>query len=208
MVPGCVCGSGGSVVSQQIPEEATKRADYIGWPSWTHAVHIRLASPKKAASFCSNPAVSAVLQRATEACEQLDVLLWNSEVENEMESVFRQGDGWGAGVELVLFLAGNDRYAGNSADDMAPMLKQLGEVAESSRAGSLQCVSGMLEPQTTVAAPSILMARFHNPEQLDAFTGCPPYQAVWEGNAMLPGQSLVSVTFNIAPSEKQNMTGF
>ena len=137
-VPGaCVCGSGGAIVSKQIPTqgedsschnsiahcltpqsvrvlnscavaiaaaEELEKGGIDGCDEWSHVVHIRMNSLAAARSFCSHPSVEDALRNAKECCGGVDCIAWEAEVGNQLESVFRQGEGWDEGVEhLVIF---------------------------------------------------------------------------------------------------------
>mmetsp|Transcript_13184 Transcript_13184/g.33860 ORF Transcript_13184/g.33860 Transcript_13184/m.33860 type:complete len:326 (-) Transcript_13184:77-1054(-) len=206
-VPGCVCGSGGSVISQQIPTAVAETEKYVEPTAWSHAVHIRLGSLRAVPSFRANPAVQAAVNGAMTHCDHIDEVAWASSVASDLGSIYRQGDEWSTGVEHLLMIVDNPGYGDGVTTDLPLMISQLGEVAESSKAGAVQCSGGIALEETTIAMSGLLMARFMDAMQLDTFTRSPPYQALWDGNKRLPGQALINVTFNVAPADEQQTVG-
>jgi len=180
---------------------------YVEPTAWSHAVHIRLGSLRAVPSFRANPAVQAAVNGAMTHCDHIDEVAWASSVASDLGSIYRQGDEWSTGVEHLLMIVDNPGYGDGVTTDLPLMISQLGEVAESSKAGAVQCSGGIALEETTIAMSGLLMARFMDAMQLDTFTRSPPYQALWDGNKRLPGQALINVTFNIAPADEQQTVG-
>ena len=128
----------------------------------------------------------------------------------ELEGIFRRGEEWEAGVELVAALA---RAPGAEDADVAEVLSLIQQLAQSSAFGAVQvsagpCLGGGSAAAGTsagaaaagAAAPDyVLMARFSTQEQLAAFRGCGPMAALAAGDASLPLAVLWQAVLTVVP---------
>ena len=167
-----VCGGGARVCPPPPPGAP---------PPVTHALHVRFGSTAAAAAFLAHPAVAgAVAGAAASAAADTGVLLFGGRVPSpSLESLFRRGPEWEAGVERVFVLAQVEGADGGAAD---AWLADVATLAESSVAGALQATAGRLAvPGIPAGATHALMTRFAGPAGLAAFLGLPAVAALAAG---------------------------
>ena len=137
-------------------------------------------------------------------------LLWEGRVPKELEGIFRRGEEWESGVELVAALA---RAPGAEDGDVAEVLTLTQQLAQSSAYGAVQVSAGPclgLAPGGGAAAAAagaaagqqpdyVLMARFSTAEQLAAFRGSGPMAALAAGDASMPLAVLWQAVLTVVP---------
>jgi len=126
-------------------------------------------------------------------------------VPNELETIFRRGQEWEAGLELILALA---RQPGSSEADADEFLHLTQQLAVSSAFGAVEANFGECMEvlhhagENSIEKPDIMMLiRFQTTDQLSQFVRCPPIAAVLEGDKRAPLKTLWTVSLRISPSE-------
>lgn len=171
---------------------------------FTHALHMRFPDPATAATFLGHPATAA--KTGALPPSSLTTLLFPGRVAAAtLESLFRRGAEWEAGVEAALLLAqrGDDAAADAWLSDVASL-------AESAAAGALQATGGRLVGGPGAGgATHALLARFEDAGQLGAFMRLPAVAAMVDwgegeggGGAAPPPLAVVgSATMEVAPAQ-------
>jgi len=180
-----------------------KALDPLAAPAtdFTHALHMRFPTAAAASAFMAHGAFSAAAERARQASEKAGeggpsrpplVAVFEGRVEPpSLETLFRRGPEWESGIEHALLLSSHgsgeegDEEGREAAADL--FVSQLRELAESSLVGAVQSTSGRVVSQAPSSSQSsspqncathAILTRFAGPEQLRAFLGLPPVEAL------------------------------
>lgn len=208
LAPGTLCAFAGEMTTAAAAPSSLSSLS----PStdFTHALHMRFANPAAATAFICHQAFSAALERAKNAAAAGGsseipgprpplLVVFSARVDPpSLETLFRRGPEWEAGIEHALLLSddvgqGEGREEGTEGGGEAATaaadlyVSQLRELAESSLVGAVQSTSGRVvqapsSPSSSSSPPHsathAILTRFAGPEQLRAFLALPPIKAL------------------------------
>ncbi|KIZ02849.1 hypothetical protein MNEG_5114 [Monoraphidium neglectum] len=230
-----MCASVGSIAEQRGPADG-RAGSGQGVPGgggsgceFTHWAHFRLASRAALGALLRHQLHTALLRDAlsalTAAADEDGVdsgggggrgsgimqLAFEGRVAKQLESLFRRGDEFGEGCELLLLLRPGGGGAAAQADDFVARLAAL---AESPGMGALQASGGATVPvddagsvAAAVAAAGadishVLIARFPSIARAHAFLKSPPCAAAELCDARLPLHLHMALAAVVEPGDE------
>lgn len=198
-LPGCMCAFGGPVLQD---------GAFLHGTGVTHMLHMRFTSRERADAFRQHPVVREAFRTEVQpVAGELVEVLFQADIERDMDAMFRKGGEWEAGAEMLLLLRAAQPRAG-SAGGAAAFAQRLAALARESRSEALQASVGPvlqhdLQSQADGSAQLALMARFPTQQQLRWFVESPPYQALLAGDSRLPASAVLAATCELLPAERQ-----
>ena len=220
VVAGPICGSAGPLSS---PPTSTSTS-----MPYTHGVLFRFGQESPMNAFFAHPRTRDMLASILSAgATSATTITFSSSVPSELEAIFRRGNEWDEGAELI---AGLDLQPGSNDDDATEFLSLTQQLATSSAFGAVQASYGpgisvihhnrvdndtststttttpttSSAPPTTTSTAIVLLCRFQSKDQLQQFLECPPVAAMFEGDERSPLKVGWSVVIEIAPPENSN----
>eukprot|EP00884_Botryococcus_braunii_P014845 jgi/Botrbrau1/23361/Bobra.0051s0014.1 len=173
-----------------------------------------------ARNFLTHPAyIKAHDSNVTLRCERETILVIESGVTPELESIFRRGPDWELGLEHITLLQAQGDF---DEEEVNLFLGQLSVLAGSSLAGALQTTFGRLasnftrsieysdegkvvDDQAAVEGTHMIISRFERLQQLRAFLELPPCEAlITDDGGTVPVKANQSFQMKIAPAESTN----
>ncbi|KAL4427166.1 hypothetical protein ABPG77_001170 [Micractinium sp. CCAP 211/92] len=229
LAAGPICGSAGPLTGYRAGAGAGQAGGAAAAaPPASHAVLFRYANEAALTRFEAQPRVQLMLSgTGAPAGTGVTTINFRGSVPNELEAIFRRGPEWAAGAELAVALA---LQGGSSEGDASEFLVLTQQLAVSSAFGAVQCSygpclsvqrgggavggaqAGQEEPQAAQQLPDqqpdmMLLVRFQEEAQLQAFLDCPPVAALLEGDDRIPLRALWSATLLSEPSDSSSTQG-
>ncbi|GBF98482.1 hypothetical protein Rsub_11692 [Raphidocelis subcapitata] len=233
MAPAIMCATVGAVASQSSYKEGGGGGDRGGGShaseaasgddrgGFTHFVHFRLANRAALDALRRNPLHAALLRDALAPLSTAppSLLAFEARLPRELEGLFRRGDEFGEGTELLLLLGPSTdagTTGGGATGGAEDFLSRLAAFAESSAAGALQASAGAVVAAGSgggagdggsawpgpVPPTHALMARFPGPRQAGVFLASPPCAAAAAGDPRLPLRALAAVSARVEAGEE------
>ncbi|RMZ52274.1 hypothetical protein APUTEX25_001664 [Auxenochlorella protothecoides] len=233
MLPGPITACAGSWTPAGGPG-STPGAPALRGAPFQHGVMSRFADPQRRASYLSHPRFASVLEggggapglAATAPTLCAWTLTFDTRVPRDLETLFRRGEEWEAGVELVLGFAlpqgaGGGHGAAVAATDL---LSGVADLAESSVYGAVQSVQSVgpvrhraHDPEQLRSGPAgggagelapaailpdvVFITRFPEEEQLEGFLCSEAMQALMGQSPDLPLRALWAGVLHVGQSQ-------
>lgn len=192
MVRGPICGSAGPVLMTIVPEDTEQGVV----KECTNCILFRYASQSVMDQFMSHGKTKYMLDEISREKTTHGVvsLTFSVKVPNELEAIFRRGDEWEQGYELIVGL-----HSGQNPDDAEEFLDLVCQLALSSAHGAVQAAHGpvigtvnhTLHDDTRQVGgfecDRICTIRFADDKAtLESFLQSPPMQAIITGDDRSP----------------------
>ncbi|KAI4372229.1 hypothetical protein MLD38_010485 [Melastoma candidum] len=182
----------GGIIATSLGRIANKYSE-----KYTHAVFMRFQRKEDLSKFYENPFYLKVLeQHVNPYCHGLINVDYESEVHDDMLPIFRKGEEFNYGEELVLLLSVTDDAFGELAEDALAALQGL---AADSPSLIVQMTQGFNIHNSDSEYTHGVVIRFRSLEALEIFTGSSEYKKVWRSKFKPIVRKTLTVHFSIDP---------
>ncbi|XP_014634111.1 uncharacterized protein [Glycine max] len=164
---------------------------------YTHALFMRFQKKENLEKFYENPFYMKVLKDYVMTyCHGLTNVDYESEVADEMLSIFRKGEEFNHGVEFVLLISFNEDALGNQAEHA---LASLASMMLESPSLIVQFTHGLnLSPSSKEYTHGVVI-RFRSVEAFEIFINSKEYKNVWHSKFQPIVHKSFSLHFSVDP---------
>ncbi|KDP24855.1 hypothetical protein JCGZ_24449 [Jatropha curcas] len=171
--------------------------------TYTHAVVMRFQRKEDVEKFYENPFYLRVLkEHVMPYCHGLINVDYESEVEDDILSIFRKGEEFNYGVEFVHLMAFNDSAFGAPIEDALVSLEKLTEEFPSL---IVQSTHGSNFNSSSQEYTHGVVTRFRSLEAYEMFVGSKEYKDTWKTKFELIVKKTLPVHFSVDPVGKEIM---
>ncbi|XP_027344393.1 uncharacterized protein LOC113856650 isoform X2 [Abrus precatorius] len=164
---------------------------------YTHALFMRFQKKENLEKFYGNPFYLKVLKdHIMTYCHGLINVDYESEVEDEMLSIFRKGEEFNHGVEFVLLISFNEDALGNLSEHA---LASLTSVMLESPSLIVQFTQGLNFSPSSKAYTHGVVIRFRSVEAFEIFINSKEYKDVWLSKFQPIVHKSLSLHFSVDP---------
>ncbi|KAK7318274.1 hypothetical protein RJT34_02973 [Clitoria ternatea] len=181
----------GGVVAISIGRVSAPNPDHC-----THALFMRFQKKQNLEMFYQNPFYLKVLKdHVITYCHGLINVDYESEVEDEMLSIFRKGEEFNHGVEFVLLISFNEDAFGNQSEHA---LASLSEMLLESPSLIVQFTQGLNFNPSSEEYTHAVVIRFRSVEAFEIFINS-KYKDIWLSKFQPIVHKSLSVHFSVDP---------
>ncbi|RYR66513.1 uncharacterized protein LOC107479987 [Arachis duranensis] len=163
----------------------------------THALYMRFQRKESLDKFYANPFYLKVLkEHVMTYCHGLINVDYESEVEDEILSIFRKGEDFNQGVEFVLLILFNDGVLGNLAEHA---LASLASLMLGSPSLIVQFTHGLNFNPSSKEYTHGVVVRFRSVEAFEIFIDSKEYKDVWLSEFDPIVQKSLSLHYSVDP---------
>ncbi|KAL3743080.1 hypothetical protein ACJRO7_018391 [Eucalyptus globulus] len=165
---------------------------------YTHAVFMRFQRKGDLLKFYENPFYLGVLQKhVMPYCHELLNVDYESEVEDDILSIFRKGEEFNYGEEFVLLVELKDDALGELAEDA---MCSLHRIATESPSLIVQVSQGLnFNSTSNMKYTHGVVIRFRSIEAFKIFVGSTEYKHIWSSKFQPVTRKTLSIHFSIDP---------
>ncbi|XP_011080997.1 stress-response A/B barrel domain-containing protein UP3 [Sesamum indicum] len=164
---------------------------------YTHAIFMRFQTKEDLAKFYENPFYLGVLkEHVMPYCHGFFYLDYESEVEDDILPIFRKGEEFNHGVELVLLVAFSRSSLGGPAEDAMTSLENLTMEFPSL---IVQATKGPNLNMTNMEYTHGVVIRFRSSEAFKIFMNSSEYSTMWKSKFQPFIQKVLSLHFLVDP---------
>ncbi|KAK6158164.1 hypothetical protein DH2020_005478 [Rehmannia glutinosa] len=164
---------------------------------YTHAIFMRFQTKEDLAKFYENPSYKGVLKKhVMPYCHGFINFDYESEVEDDMLPIFRKGEEFNYGVELMLLVAFIRSSLGGPAEDAMTSLENLTMEFPSL---IVQATKGPSLNMSNMEYTHGVVIRFRSLEAYKIFMSSSEYNTVWKCKFKHIIQKALSVYFSVDP---------
>ncbi|XP_054824476.1 uncharacterized protein LOC129322275 isoform X2 [Prosopis cineraria] len=165
--------------------------------NYTHGLYMRFQRRENLEGFYENPFYLKVLkEHVLTYCHGLMNVDYESEVEDEMLSIFRKGEEFNYGVEFVLLISFRD---GVSAEKMKDALTSLSLLTSGSPSLIIQSTQGSNFTPSSKEYTHGAVIRFRSADAFEIFTGSKEYKDMWLSKFQPIIQKALSLHYSVDP---------
>ncbi|MED6216655.1 hypothetical protein PIB30_009541 [Stylosanthes scabra] len=163
----------------------------------THALYMRFQRKESLDKFYESPFYLKILkEHVMTYCHGLINVDYESEVDDEMLSIFRKGEEFNQGVEFVLLISFNNGVLGNLAEHALASLASLMLEAPSL---IVQFTHGLNFSPSSKEYTHGVIVRFRSVEAFEIFIGSKEYKDVWRSEFDPIVQKYLSLHYSVDP---------
>nr|XP_007160036.1 hypothetical protein PHAVU_002G287200g [Phaseolus vulgaris]ESW32030.1 hypothetical protein PHAVU_002G287200g [Phaseolus vulgaris] len=164
---------------------------------YTHAMFMRFQKKQNLEKFYENPFYLKVLKdHVLTYCHGLVDVDFESEVDDEMLSIFRKGEEFNHGVEFVLLISFNEAALGKQAEHA---LASLASVMSESPSLIVQFTLGLNFSPSSKEYTHGVVIRFRSVEAFEIFINSKEYKNVWHSKFQPIAHKSLSLHFSVDP---------
>ncbi|KAI4326984.1 hypothetical protein L6164_019493 [Bauhinia variegata] len=165
--------------------------------NYTHALYMRLERKESLAKLYENPFYLKVLkEHIMPYCHGLINVDYESEVEDDMLSIFRRGEEFNYGVEFVLLISFINGVLGEQVEHA---LASLASLTQGSPSLIVQSTQGLNFSSSSKEYTHGVMIRFRSIEAFEIFMGSKEYKDMWLSKFQPIVQKAISLHFSVDP---------
>ncbi|KAL7160159.1 hypothetical protein ABFS83_01G075300 [Erythranthe nasuta] len=170
---------------------------------YTHAIFMRFQTKEDLAKFYENPFYMRVLEEHVNPyCHGFVNFDYESEVEDDILAIFRKGEEFNYGVELVLLLQFNESSLDGPTEDAMASLANLTMEFPSL---IVQATKGPIVNTGSSEYTHGVVIRFRSSEAFKMFMSSSEYNTIWKSKVEPIVQKALSVHFRVDPVGKELM---
>ncbi|WVZ22999.1 hypothetical protein V8G54_001543 [Vigna mungo] len=164
---------------------------------YTHALFMRFQKKQNLEKFYENPFYLKVLEdHVLTYCHGLVNVDFESEVDDEMLSIFRKGEEFNHGVEFLLLISFNESALSNQAEDA---LASLASMMSESPSLIVQFTQGLNFSPSSKEYTHGVVIRFRSVEAFEIFINSKEYKNVWHSKFQPIAHKYLSLHFSVDP---------
>ncbi|XP_014510502.1 uncharacterized protein LOC106769407 [Vigna radiata var. radiata] len=164
---------------------------------YTHALFMRFQKKQNLEKFYENPFYLKVLKdHVLTYCHGLVNVDFESEVDDEMLSIFRKGEEFNHGVEFLLLISFNESALSNRAEDA---LASLASMMSESPSLIVQFTQGLNFSPSSKEYTHGVVIRFRSVEAFEIFINSKEYKNVWHSKFQPIAHKSLSLHFSVDP---------
>ncbi|KAK7369658.1 hypothetical protein VNO80_11700 [Phaseolus coccineus] len=164
---------------------------------YTHALFMRFQKKQNLEKFYENPFYLKVLKdHVLTYCHGLVDVDFESEVDDEMLSIFRKGEEFNHGVEFVLLISFNEDALGKQAEHA---LASLASMMSESPSLIVQFTQGLNFSPSSKEYTHGVVIRFRSVEAFEIFINSKEYKNVWHSKLQPIAHKSLSLHFSVDP---------
>eukprot|EP00850_Spirogloea_muscicola_P004480 SM000019S05024 [mRNA] locus=s19:553197:555772:- [translate_table: standard] len=164
---------------------------------FTHALLVRFPSQKALSEYYELPHQQEILkQYVNPYLEDVLIVDFESEVEEDIEALFRRGDAFEAGIEHIVLVRVKE---GTSKEDSQAMVEALAELPSKIGDNVVQLTTGTNFAKQSQGYTHGLVVRVPSDEDLQAYNKHPSHREVLKKWVLPVSQSLLAVDFRVDP---------
>ncbi|XP_071707904.1 stress-response A/B barrel domain-containing protein UP3 [Rutidosis leptorrhynchoides] len=173
------------------------RISYENVDGYTHAVFMRFQNKEDLSKFYEHPFYLGVLKdHVTPYCHEFGYFDYESEIQDDILSIFRKGEEFNFGVEYIFLISLKESSLGDVADDA---LTSLAELTMQFPSLIVQATKGSTFNPGSKDYTHAVVIRFRSSEAFDIFMGTSEYKDVWRSKFQPIIEKKLSISFSVDP---------
>ncbi|KAF7828298.1 Stress-response A/B barrel domain-containing protein UP3 isoform A [Senna tora] len=165
--------------------------------NYTHALYMRFQRKENLEKFYENPFFLKVLkEHVLTYCHGLINVDYESEVEDDMLSIFRKGEEFNYGVEFVLLISFINGVSGETVEHA---LTSLAYLTLGSPSLIVQSTQGLNFNSSSMEYTHGVVIRFRSVEAFEIFMGSKEYKDMWQSKFQPLVQKALVLNYSVDP---------